>query len=124
MVASGAVLSAGLSVGYVLWLARGGVLMASVLSALPAWATLDPLPILAQVKRKGVVAGRGSSEDDEDDSVETLFGKAPQRGMAAGSARTGNVTSAGPEAADDAEVAPAKSATALRQHASEPEHSA
>ena len=45
-------LSTGLSVGYVLWLGRGGVLLASLLSALPAWSTLDPLPVLAQVRRR------------------------------------------------------------------------
>ena len=29
--------STGLSVGYVLWLVRGGVLLSSVLSSMPAW---------------------------------------------------------------------------------------
>lgn len=76
--------SAGLTVGYVLWLARGGVLMASVLSALPAWASLDPLPVLGQVKGKGNGKGLGgaAAADDEDDeadgdAVEQLFNKAP-----------------------------------------------
>lgn len=50
--------SLGLSVLYVLWLIRGGVLMGSYLSALPAWRLLDPLPVLARVEEE-------SEEDDE-----------------------------------------------------------
>ncbi|MBQ0782805.1 MAG: putative Ig domain-containing protein, partial [Amphritea sp.] len=53
-------ISSGLSVGYVIWLARSGVLLTSVLTALPAWRFIDPLPILATL----------SSDDDmknEDD---------------------------------------------------------
>jgi VCBS repeat-containing protein len=34
------------TVGYVLWALKGGYLLASLLSSLPAWATFDPLPIL------------------------------------------------------------------------------
>jgi hypothetical protein len=50
-----------LSVGYLVWLVRGGILLSSLLSALPAWRMLDPLPVLARV---------GDDEDDED--VNTL----------------------------------------------------
>jgi predicted lipid-binding transport protein (Tim44 family) len=49
---AGAILVSGLSVGYVLWLARGGVLMASLMSALPAWSAVDPLPVLGRSKRR------------------------------------------------------------------------
>jgi len=35
-------LSTGISVGYLLWLVRGGTLMGSVLSTLPAWRFVDP----------------------------------------------------------------------------------
>ncbi len=35
-----------LSVGYVIWLLRGGSLVASLLASLPAWSSFDPLPIL------------------------------------------------------------------------------
>lgn len=41
--------SLGLSLVYVLWLVRGGILMGSYLSALPAWRVLDPLPVLSRV---------------------------------------------------------------------------
>ena len=58
------VVSTGLSVGYVLWLLRGGALIASLLSSLPAWRLVDPLPVL------GSVGGRAGDEDD--DSLEDL----------------------------------------------------
>ena len=47
----------GLSVGYVLWMVRSGVLMGSLLSSLPAWRVLDPLPVLAR---------EGDDEDDDE----------------------------------------------------------
>jgi hypothetical protein len=75
IVASGTVLSAGLSVGYVLWLARGGVLLASLMSALPAWAMVDPMPVLAQMKRGDDDEADGDGEHD-DDPIEKLFSKA------------------------------------------------
>ncbi len=56
--------STSLSVGYVLWLLRGGVLLASLLSSLPAWRLIDPLPVL------GNMGGRADDEDDE--SLEDL----------------------------------------------------
>ena len=36
----------GLTVGYVIWLIRGGTLLATMISSLPAWMAFDPLPIL------------------------------------------------------------------------------
>jgi hypothetical protein len=39
-------LTATLSVGYLLWTLRGGYLVASMLSTMPAWRWIDPLPIL------------------------------------------------------------------------------
>lgn len=65
--------SLGLSFVYVLWLIRGGVLLGSYLSALPAWRMLDPLPVLARSDEEG-------EEDDEpldadrSDSRHTLRG--------------------------------------------------
>ena len=65
----GGTLAAGtsLSVGYVIWLIRGGVLLSSVLSSLPAWQSIDPLPVLG-FKEDGVAA-------DQDDSLESLVTK-------------------------------------------------
>ena len=56
----------GLSVAYVLWLVRSGVLVGSLLSSLPAWRVLDPLPVLA---RDGEVDE--DDDDDDDDLGET-----------------------------------------------------
>jgi hypothetical protein len=53
--------SLGLSLVYVLWLVRGGVLMGSYLSALPAWRILDPLPVLAR---------RGDDEESDEEELE------------------------------------------------------
>jgi hypothetical protein len=52
-----------LSVGYVLWMVRGGILVASVVSAMPAWQSFDPLPVLQY--------GAGG-QDDDDESIESL----------------------------------------------------
>jgi hypothetical protein len=57
----------GLSVGYVIWLTRGGLLLASLLSSLPAWRLIDPIAVLAQL--------RTDDEDDRDDeeSLDSLL---------------------------------------------------
>jgi hypothetical protein len=71
---SAAGVSLGLSVAYVLWLVRGGVLMGSYLSAMPAWKMLDPLPVLSHVD--------GGIPDD-DDALDAEADKPvdPLRGM-------------------------------------------
>jgi len=56
--------STSLSVGYVIWLLRGGVLLTSLLSSLPAWRIIDPLPVLSRMG--------GADEDEDDDSLEEL----------------------------------------------------
>ncbi len=68
--ASGVAGSLGLSVGYVVWLVRGGVLMSSMLSALPAWQLLDPLPVLA---RSALSGGGGDGGDAPAEDLERLF---------------------------------------------------
>lgn len=67
--------SLGLSFVYVLWLIRGGVLLGSYLSALPAWRILDPLPVLA---RSGDDAG---DEEDEPLSAERPDSRKTLRGF-------------------------------------------
>lgn len=62
-VGSSFAVSASLSAGYVVWLARSGVLLSGVLSALPAWRFIDPLPVLANA---------GTGEDGDDESLESL----------------------------------------------------
>ena len=66
---SAIVSSIGLSVGYVVWLIRGGLLLSSLLSSLPAWQILDPLPILARKKDDDL------SEDEE--SLESILDRKP-----------------------------------------------
>ncbi len=55
--------AASLSVGYVVWLIRGGSILAGVMAQLPAWRFIDPLPILAQFD---------DDEEDEDEDEESL----------------------------------------------------
>ncbi|MGB5279554.1 MAG: DUF4347 domain-containing protein [Gammaproteobacteria bacterium] len=63
---TGVVLTTSLTIGYVAYLVRGGVLLSSVLSALPVWSFIDPTPILASMKN-------GDDDDsDADDSLESL----------------------------------------------------
>ncbi|MEO8410345.1 MAG: putative Ig domain-containing protein, partial [Propionivibrio sp.] len=68
IVASGVALSGGLSVGYVVWLVRGGVLASAMLSALPAWQMIDPLPVLAAARKK-------TRREAGEQGVERLFDK-------------------------------------------------
>jgi hypothetical protein len=72
-VASTIAISTGLSVGYVLWLVRGGLLLTSVLSALPAWQIVDPLPVLGTMRRAQ------DDKDADDDAIEGLFQRARPR---------------------------------------------
>ena len=58
-------ISGGLSVGYVAWLLRSGVLLSTVLSSLPAWQFVDPLPVLARTGRV--------DDDEADDSLEEII---------------------------------------------------
>ena len=77
VVGSAIAVSSGLSVGYVVWLIRGGTLLASVLSSMPAWQLADPLPILAGTKEEDegdeesleTIIKSGSTNDDKKDKV-------------------------------------------------------
>jgi hypothetical protein len=68
MSGSMAVGSFGLTVGYVLWLLRGGALLASLLSSLPAWRLVDPLPVLSRVDDE--------EDQDEDEDAFVSFAEA------------------------------------------------
>lgn len=70
VIASTAVLTGSLSVGYVMWLLRGGLLLSSLLSSLPAWHVVDPLPVLARSKRDD------DSDEVANDPLEKLFSRA------------------------------------------------
>ena len=73
--ASSIAVTGGLSVGYVVWLVRGGVLVSSLLSALPAWQLIDPMPVLAA---SGAAKRRRSQAGHDEPDIERLFdGPAP-----------------------------------------------
>jgi hypothetical protein len=65
IIGSSVVATTGLTVGYVIWLVRGGVLLTSLLTSMPAWQLMDPLPVLAMMK----------DDDDDEDTLESLIAK-------------------------------------------------
>jgi hypothetical protein len=67
-VAATAATGMSLSVGYVVWLLRGGALLSTFLSSLPAWRFIDPLPVLGNVDD----GDGGDDGDDADDSLESM----------------------------------------------------
>ena len=56
----GALSGASITIGYVTWIFRGGVLLSSVLASSPIWRFMDPLVIMDEVE---------FAEDDENDEV-------------------------------------------------------
>ena len=54
--------SAGMSLVYFIWTIRAGSILSSLLSSMPAWKLVDPLPILDQA----------SGDEDEEEDDETL----------------------------------------------------
>jgi hypothetical protein len=74
-----------MSVGYVAWTIKGGYLLASALSTLPAWRLMDPLPVLAACdddEEEGA-----DEEDGDDESVESLLGSIRRRAQRSGEER-------------------------------------
>jgi hypothetical protein len=65
---SASILSAGASLAYLLWVVRGGSLLSSLLSSIPAWKLVDPLPILDHLGKTAAMLRR-----DKDDGLETLI---------------------------------------------------
>jgi hypothetical protein len=59
------VVSTSVSVGYVIWMLRGGSLLTTFLSSLPAWQSFDPLPILESFQD-------GEDQSSDDESLESL----------------------------------------------------
>ena len=80
IVGSTVAVTGAMSVGYVIWLLRGGLLLSSLLSSLPAWHSMDPMPVLAR-------SGNSEEDGEEDDPLETLFGRA-KAAIGLGRART------------------------------------
>gem|GEM_PF-6665894 len=63
-------LATGFSLGYLLWLARSGFLLSTVLSALPAWRNIDPLPVLGSLS---------DTADDDDDPEDKSLSERTER---------------------------------------------
>jgi hypothetical protein len=68
--------SLSMTLAYLLWLIRGGALVASALSALPAWRILDPLPVLARVSDD---EDEEEADDEIDDDTIVSFADEPAR---------------------------------------------
>ena len=79
--------TASISVGYIMWMLRGGYVLASVLSTMPVWQNIDPLPVLAALD---------AADDDDDDSLESMIDRASDEA-------DGSEDSDADEAASDAE---------------------
>jgi hypothetical protein len=115
VLAGSLVLSSGLSMGYVVWLVRGGALLASLSATLPAWTSLDPLPVLSRMRPQG--GGLQKTQGAADDPIERLFARA--RGWVGGGPRAQVATAvptwaaAAPEppARDPREAMPATAGT-------------
>jgi hypothetical protein len=66
LVGSSVAMTAGLSIGYVVWLTRGGLLLASMASSIPVWRLVDPIPILASL------ALRSEEEGEDAESLDSM----------------------------------------------------
>jgi hypothetical protein len=67
MVGTSTAVAAGLSIGYVIWLTRGGLLIASLVSSIPVWRLVDPIPVLASF------GGDDEGAGDEAESLDSLI---------------------------------------------------
>ncbi len=76
MAGSASFVSLGLSVVYILWTIRAGYLVASLLSSMPAWTFVDPLPILNYGLHPD---GHKRKPGDDDESLETLVRKSEKK---------------------------------------------
>ena len=77
LVVSSATVASGFSVGYVVWLLRGGVLLSGLLSTMPAWRVVDPLPVLGSTADEG--EDDDSGEDVEDAGLDEMLEEARAR---------------------------------------------
>ena len=60
-----------ISIGYITWILRGGILLAGMLSQMPAWLSFDPLPVLDSWKKEQKKFKHNhDSKDKKDDEIE------------------------------------------------------
>jgi hypothetical protein len=71
-------MSVSFAAGYVIWLLRGGSLLASLLAATPLWKSFDPLPVLAfwekRKKQRPRPGKKDKSNGDDEHELDKLFG--------------------------------------------------
>jgi len=65
VIKSSVTISSAFSIGYIIWLVRGGLLIGSVLATLPVWRFIDPIPVLKQFNGDGY---------GDDETLETIVG--------------------------------------------------
>jgi hypothetical protein len=63
MLGTALTVSTSFTVGYVIWMLRGGMLLTSLLAQMPAWRLVDPLVVLNRAD---------DSENDKEQEQETL----------------------------------------------------
>jgi VCBS repeat-containing protein len=63
LVGSVGAVTTGLSVGYIIWFVRGGMLLSGLLAQMPAWQMLDPLLVIDDPSRK---------EDDDEETIGSI----------------------------------------------------
>lgn len=71
-------MSVSFAAGYVIWLLRGGSLLASLLAATPLWKSFDPLPVLAFWEKRKEQRRRPGEKDrsngNDERELDELFG--------------------------------------------------
>ncbi len=65
VIGSALTVSTGLTVGYVMWMLRGGMLLSSLIAQIPAWSLIDPLVVLSR-------ADDWEDEKNRDENKESL----------------------------------------------------
>jgi hypothetical protein len=73
VIGSALTVSTSLSVGYVMWMLRSGMLISSIIAQLPAWQLMDPLVILSRMDG----SDGGKSSDDDDESLQSILEASP-----------------------------------------------
>ena len=69
VVGSALTVSTGLTVGYVMWMLRGGMLLSSLIAQIPAWSLIDPLVILSHMDDDE----EDKRHDEDQESLETIL---------------------------------------------------
>jgi hypothetical protein len=72
LIGSALTVSTGLTVGYVIWMVRGGMLISSLVAQMPAWRLIDPLVVLNRFDELD------SSDNEDDESLGSILETADQ----------------------------------------------